>query len=216
MSHGGALRHVVKRTVHRERAQLSTRSKLGLLEKKKDYQVRAKEHKKRKNYIANLKTKAFLKNPDEFYFKMASTKQRDDGKIELGGALSAEQKALARDQDLSYVVHRRQIDLKRVEKLKQGAFLNAEQAAHYVFEDSDDGEGVKKIAESAEASKGVLKANKAAMKIEQIEERAGKLTQVMELLQTRKNLADKHGKKKRVTGSDGSTVCYKWEPMRKR
>ena len=212
MSNGGALRHVVKRTVHRERAQLSTRSKLGLLEKKKDYQVRAKEHKKRKNYIANLKTKAFLKNPDEFYFKMASTKQRDDGKIELGGALSAEQKALARDQDLSYVVHRRQIDLKRIEKLKQGAFLNVEQSAHYVFEDSDD--GANQIAELA--SKGVFKANKAAKKIEQIEERAGKLTQVMELLQTRKNLADKNGKKKRVTGSDGSTVCYKWEPMRKR
>jgi len=84
-----ALRHVVKRTVHKERHQPANRAKFGLLEKKKDYLIRAKENHRRTDYLNNLKRKAFLKNPDEFYFKMTSTTRREDGKISLGGALSA-------------------------------------------------------------------------------------------------------------------------------
>jgi len=47
---------------------------LGILERHKDYKVRAKDNNRKKDTLKALQEKAALKNPDEYYFKMANSK----------------------------------------------------------------------------------------------------------------------------------------------
>ena len=63
-------RNAVKDKVHKERAQPMARQSLGLLEKKKDYKIRANHQHKKNNLIRRMKLKAALKNPDEFHTRM--------------------------------------------------------------------------------------------------------------------------------------------------
>jgi U3 small nucleolar RNA-associated protein 11 len=72
-----ALRNAVKRKTHKERSQPGERRKFGLLEKKKDYVLRARDFHKKEDAIKVLKTKAAYKNPDEFYFGMQRSRTRD-------------------------------------------------------------------------------------------------------------------------------------------
>ncbi len=65
-----SLRNAVKRVTHKERSQPAGRSRLGLLEKHKDYILRARDYEKKKKRLKSLKLKAALRNPDEFYFAM--------------------------------------------------------------------------------------------------------------------------------------------------
>ncbi len=64
-----SLRNAAKRVTHKERSQPAGRSRLGLLEKHKDYILRARDYEKKKR-LKSLKLKAALRNPDEFYFAM--------------------------------------------------------------------------------------------------------------------------------------------------
>ena len=63
-------RNAVKDKVHKERAQPMARQSLGLLEKKKDYKIRAEHQHKKDKLMRELKLKAALKNPDEFHTRM--------------------------------------------------------------------------------------------------------------------------------------------------
>eukprot|EP00505_MAST-04D_sp_SCG-Rhode-Island_P006464 Stramenopile-MAST_4_protein_6464 len=53
-----SLRNAVKRKTHKERAQPSKRAKFGLLEKSKDYRLRARDYRRKKGRIRVLKEKA--------------------------------------------------------------------------------------------------------------------------------------------------------------
>jgi U3 small nucleolar RNA-associated protein 11 len=52
------LRHLVKEKTHKERAQPAKRKKYGLLEKHKDYVLRARDYKAKVNRLKKLKEKA--------------------------------------------------------------------------------------------------------------------------------------------------------------
>ncbi|KDN36476.1 hypothetical protein RSAG8_10814, partial [Rhizoctonia solani AG-8 WAC10335] len=68
------LRNSLHRRSHKERSQLSHRSKLGLLEKHKDYVLRARDYRSKRDRLRTLKLKAETKNKDEFYFGMNGKK----------------------------------------------------------------------------------------------------------------------------------------------
>lgn len=93
MASQGALRHVIRRREHRERAQPAARaSRFGLLEKKKDYKLRANDYHRKEDAIRTLKEKAAFKNQDEFYMNMnkSQTKVRTDNNKQTTGSLCAD------------------------------------------------------------------------------------------------------------------------------
>ncbi|KAM8976767.1 putative U3 small nucleolar RNA-associated protein 11 [Pelodytes ibericus] len=110
---------------HKERSQLGFRKNLGLLEKKKDYKLRADDFRKKRNTLNALRKKALDKNPDEFYFKMTSTKLQ--GGVHMNKQPSEEvtdeQLKVMRTQDLKYVEMKRVAEAKKIERLKSGLHL---------------------------------------------------------------------------------------------
>jgi U3 small nucleolar RNA-associated protein 11 len=99
-------KNLIQRREHKERSQPEHRAKYGLLEKHKDYVQRAKNYHSKEKRILALKRRASMRNPDEFYFGMHSTKT-------VGGVhvkaredvpqLSGEELALLKTQDRAYV-----------------------------------------------------------------------------------------------------------------
>ena len=71
-----SVRNATHRRTHKERGQLSGRERLGLLEKKKDYLLRARDYHFKQKRLKALKEKALARNPDEFYFKMINSKTK--------------------------------------------------------------------------------------------------------------------------------------------
>ncbi|XP_040442102.1 probable U3 small nucleolar RNA-associated protein 11 isoform X2 [Falco naumanni] len=110
---------------HRERAQPAARRKLGLLEKKKDYRLRADDYHKKQNALRALHKKALDKNPDEFYFKMIRTELQDGvHKIKQPkDEVTPEQVKLMRTQDIKYVEMKRVAEAKKIERLKSELHL---------------------------------------------------------------------------------------------
>ncbi len=69
-----SLRNSLHRRNHKERSQLSHRQRFGILEKHKDYVLRARDYHSKQDRIQRLRQKAADRNKDEFYFGM--NKQR--------------------------------------------------------------------------------------------------------------------------------------------
>jgi len=59
-----------KQTPHRERKQPKDRRDLGILEKKKDYKLRANNAHEKEKTMKDLKKQALARNPDEFFYSM--------------------------------------------------------------------------------------------------------------------------------------------------
>ncbi|XP_029307877.1 putative U3 small nucleolar RNA-associated protein 11 [Cottoperca gobio] len=107
---------------HHERSQPGFRKHLGLLEKKKDYKLRADDYHKKQNTLSALRKKALDKNPDEFYYNMISSQlqdgvhvpKRDNEEVEM----TEEQKNVMRTQDIKYVEMKRMAEAKKIERMK--------------------------------------------------------------------------------------------------
>ena len=122
-----SLRNSIQRRNHRERAQPQERSKWGLLEKRKDYKLRAADHKTKKRKIKALQQKASERNEDEFYFGMMGAQSKGGIKVakrgeeNSGGAkvLSADVVRLMKTQDVGYLRTMLQQTRKEREKVRE-------------------------------------------------------------------------------------------------
>jgi U3 small nucleolar RNA-associated protein 11 len=102
------------------------RSKWGLLEKSKDYKLRAADHKEKRARLKTLREKAANRNPDEFAFGMMSAKSGKGG-VRLGErgneVLGHETAMLLKGQDAGYirtVLDKTRKDRQRLEEAVMG------------------------------------------------------------------------------------------------
>lgn len=133
-----------KQRFHHERSQLASRNHLGLLEKKQDYKLRANDYHKKQNLLTALRKKAMQKNPDEFYYKMISSKLEDGehraNKEPYEVEVTEEQRKMMTTQDIKYVETKRIADAKKIERMKAELHLldvqGKEKNKHTFFVDS--------------------------------------------------------------------------------
>jgi hypothetical protein len=96
----------VHRRNHKERAQPLARAKLGLLEKKKDYILRAKDYKSKKERLKRLREKAAFRNKDEFYWGMIKGKTQGGVHVQArqsSQTMGVDEVKLLKSQDAGYV-----------------------------------------------------------------------------------------------------------------
>jgi U3 small nucleolar RNA-associated protein 11 len=152
-----SMRNAVQRRNHKERAQPLERQKWGLLEKKKDYSKRAKDHNEKKRKLGLLKAKAADRNEDEFYFGMMNSTTKNGVKVAKRGAdnaggggksLSMDVVKLMKTQDVAYLRTVLQSTRKEIARLEQevvagdkGVKVDAVSKSHKtVFADEGDSE----------------------------------------------------------------------------
>ncbi|KAF1851565.1 Utp11-domain-containing protein [Cucurbitaria berberidis CBS 394.84] len=134
-----SMRNAVQRRNHKERAQPVERQKWGLLEKAKDYKLRAADHRGKKAKLKILSQKARDRNPDEFSFKMMSSKVDKQGrKVADRGdkVLSLEVVKLLKTQDAGYIRTMLQMARKEREELEERLILE-EQGEVRALRDGD-------------------------------------------------------------------------------
>lgn len=69
-----AFKKAIHTREYRERAQPENRKRLGLLEKHKDYVLRARDYHRKQNALKALRIRAANRNPDEFHFGMIKSR----------------------------------------------------------------------------------------------------------------------------------------------
>lgn len=118
------LRNAVQRRNHKERGQTAGREKFGLLEKKKDYILRAKDYHGKQNKLKAMREKALFRNPDEFYFKMINSQTKGGVHIQKRNEeLPDEMVQLMKTQDKEYIKYQRDLS-KRVSFYTVGHFFS--------------------------------------------------------------------------------------------
>ena len=229
----------LKRT-HRERGQLHSRAHLGLLEKHKDYVLRARDYQRKKNQLKILQEKARNRNPDEFYYKMVNTKLEDGKHVipEPEENFTPEQLLLMKTQDLKYVQMKMMMERKKVERLQSNLHLLSKNTAplntHVVFIDPSEGISVAECSTLSShspvncnnESTTITAADPAAKKLnkmckssyQELHQRINRfndLKRVAQKMKTQKDLV--RGEKcKRISGNDKTPVTYKWQKERKK
>ena len=116
-----SLRNAVKRRTHKERSQPAERRKFGLLEKKKDYVLRARDFHKKEEALKVLRKKAANRNPDEFYFAMQKQRTVDgvhNANQDESNKYTQDELHLMKTQDVKYVAMKASMEAKKVEKLR--------------------------------------------------------------------------------------------------
>ncbi|KAI1288975.1 U3 small nucleolar RNA-associated protein 11 [Xylaria venustula] len=147
-----SLRNAVNRRVHRERDQLQDRkNRYGLLEKHKDYRLRAQDHNRKKAQLKSLRKKAEDRNEDEFYFGMLSRKgpatvlssgsKKWDGTVagDRGNkTLDIDVVRLLKTQDMAYIRSVRNVAMKEVRTLEERVIALGGDVDSSLDENEDD------------------------------------------------------------------------------
>lgn len=226
-----SLRNALPRRAHKERAQPSTRNKFGLLEKHKDYVVRAEAFHKKEEAIKKLKEKAAFRNPDEFYFKMINTKTVNGIHKPASEAnkYSQEELMLMKTQDIGYIMQKIQSEKKKIEKLTAVLHSTDNQPSNKHVRYAEDRDEAKEISEQISSRENVPTIDipyrikkKTSVSYKELEDRKNRLKGLEKLyadMALQKEL-QKKGKKRKLREdeivSPTSKPVYKWRQERKR
>ncbi|KAI3794833.1 hypothetical protein L1987_37472 [Smallanthus sonchifolius] len=227
-----SLRNAIQRRAHKERAQPKERKRFGLLEKHKDYVVRAKAFHKKEDYLQKLKEKAAFRNPDEFYFKMINSKTVDGVHKQSGDSnkYTEEELLLMKSQDIGYILQKLQSEKKKIERLTATLHsLDSQPSNKHVYY-AEDREDAKRILSETKSGGGLpafedlpdkIKRRTAASyrELEARRNRVQELEKVYNEMALKQEL-QKKGKKRKLR--EDEIVCptsrpvYKWRTERKR
>ncbi|CAI1539891.1 hypothetical protein SEUBUCD646_0K01220 [Saccharomyces eubayanus] len=134
--------HDVQKKQHRERSQITSRTRYGFLEKHKDYVKRAQDFHRKQSSLKILREKVKERNPDEYYHAMHSRKTDAKGLLitsrhgdDEDESLSMDQVKLLKTQDSNYVRTLRQLELKKLEKRSKELMFKSS-GNHTIFVDS--------------------------------------------------------------------------------
>lgn len=135
--------HNIQKKQHRERSQVSERSRFGFLEKHKDYVKRARDYHKKQGTLKVLRSKAKERNPDEYYHGMNARKLDSKGLLIKSRhaegedpSLTMDQVKLLKTQDSNYVRTLRQMELKKLERSSKELMFKSS-GNHTVFVDDN-------------------------------------------------------------------------------
>ncbi|XP_021729489.1 probable U3 small nucleolar RNA-associated protein 11 isoform X1 [Chenopodium quinoa] len=227
-----SIRNAISKREYKERSQPASRKKFGLLEKHKDYVVRAREFHKKEDMLRRLKEKAANRNPDEFYFKMINTSTRDGVHRPESEAnkYTPEELLLMKAQDLGYVLQKIQSEKKKIEKRQAvlHSLDNRPSSKHIYFaEDSEEANEIlsrssndEELHTSVSVPSAIKKKMNASYKeLEARMKRVENLERVYAEMALQKEL-QKKGRKRKLR--EDEIVCptdrpvYKWRAERKR
>lgn len=203
----------IQTRTYKERAQPLGRKKLGLLEKHKDYVLRARDFNSKRERLHSLKVKAQNRNPDEFYFRMESQKtQKGIHSLNSGAIVDEDVLKLLKTQDRAYITLQKQMERKKIEKTREELHsIFSSPNVHIEFEESDSVR-TRKVKSKLSKSKSILDKEK---ELKKRLERLEKLQIVEDKLNLERNLASKGSKYK--VGEDSRGVgIYKWKQVRQK
>ena len=138
------IKKYIPRRKYRERSQNERRKKLGFLEKKQDYKIRAEDYHAKEKKYKNLKEAARTRNPDEFYHKMIKAKIIDGEHVQFPDDKTLEQKIVTNTQFINLVNFKKSQLEKEAEKLKYRLQLNknifegGNKSTHTLYYDDED------------------------------------------------------------------------------
>lgn len=225
---------------HRERAQPQNRKKWGLLEKKKDYKLRAADYHRKQAQLALLRAKAESRNDDEFNFGMIRNKttggvlQKNRG----NQALETDAVKLLKTQDDGYIRTLIGNEERKIEK-SRNALVVGGTGKHTVFVDDEEDLESFDAAKHFKTTKSQLHRRENRLRESQLDDlpdevdaetqhaqladleklskridRRNELSKVRQELTLQRELMKK-GDKKKIVSKDG-TVSYKWKNVRKK
>lgn len=228
-------REKVAQREHRERGQLHSRRNIGILEKHKDYVIRAKSFHRKKAALKSLHEKARNRNPDEFYYKMVNKSLKEGKHVEEQPAedLSSDQLMLLNTRDHKYVQMKIASERNKIERLTSSLHLSDQAAktnTHTYFVDSENEEEVKEVVDEKRqrlGSQGPAHTSTDSLpphvtpvgKYNELNQRLNRLKELKRLgqkMDTRKKLLSKE-RHFRIPGNcEGVPVTYKWVKERKK
>jgi U3 small nucleolar RNA-associated protein 11 len=135
-----------KKREYKERGQIRSRRKWGMLEKKKDYRVRARDYNEKKKKMRNIQEKIFFRNKDEFYPKMISTKSTEGihDPTSTDKEYTKEELQLMKTQDVKYIQMKAAIDQRKADRLSSSLSVGLKRKREVPESDAEPEETNKK------------------------------------------------------------------------
>ena len=139
------IKKYIPKRKYRERSQNERRKKLGLLQKKADYKIRAEDYHKKEERYKKLKELARTRNPDEFYHKMTKAKIIDGEHVQFAEDKSLQDKIVSNTQFINLVNFKKSQIENETMKMKVALQSNAnmfmkgnKHSQHVLFYDDED------------------------------------------------------------------------------
>ena len=204
----------------RERSQLSWRKDLGMLEKKKDYQIRAKIYHKKEKELNQLKKEAELRNPNEFYFSMVSDMKEKplETKFQPLSHFTKEQRLLLKTRNKEYIDNKITQHKRRLERLRSELPHDGRNASRIYYSSVDeylaDRDNIKTRDEEIEKKMSSPEVQVLMERIKHYEGVVAKLEEVYNEMKIQEEMK-KNPEYTQVEDDDGN-VSFVWKTRRSR